>query len=129
MQADDSRLSVLADLARALELPTVVDAPLSGEGAKPSLGAVVLSTEGSISTYYKMDLGGNESLYFDPGQKPKVLPCAERKVGLVICTDTSCCFHPGSCIVLGADVNAASVFLTKEWFDADSPRLQVYAKR
>lgn len=126
---EDPRLSNLAKLTQALEIQAVVGAPLHSGLAKPYLGAVIFSAAGNISTYCKMHLGGDEPLYFEPGEDPKVLHTAEHKVGLAICADTSCRSHPETCVALGADVYAASVFLTEEWFEGDSPRLQTYAKR
>ncbi len=129
MRADDSRLKPLVDLARAYELGAVVGTPLQSGLDKPYLGAVIISGDGAVSTYRKMHLGGDEPDFFAPGDCPKVVSLREHTVGLAICADTAKPSHPETCIALGANIYAAGAFLTKEWYEGDSPRLQDYAKR
>jgi predicted amidohydrolase len=125
----DERLAPLIALARRHQLATVVGAPLYTGTAKPFLGAILLTASGATRTYHKMHLGGNESIYFTPGATPCVFAVAGHTIGIAICADSAQESHPQSCADLGANIYAAGVFLNKEWYATDVPRLARYAER
>lgn len=129
ISAGDARLRPLAEMARRYQVNAVVGAPLKSRRGKPYLGAIVLFATGATATYAKMHLGGDEPQVFQSGVQPLVLPLGRHSVGLAICADTSVSSHPETCVSLGADIYAAGVFLTPEWYASDVPRLQVYAQK
>jgi predicted amidohydrolase len=88
----------------------------------------VLDRDGRRHEYRKMHLGSSEAPFFTPGDSPLALDVPGARVGLAICADTSRASHPQACAALGADVYAAGVMLTEEWYDADAPRLAAYAR-
>jgi predicted amidohydrolase len=107
----------------------VVGAPLAGDGAKPGLGALLISPGGAVREYRKMHLGGDEPQYFGPGHVPLVFTTGGHTIGVAICADTSQPSHPETCKAAGADIYAASVFLKADWYRTDTPRLARYAVR
>jgi predicted amidohydrolase len=125
----DSRLRPLIELAHEHQIEAIVGAPLHSGSAKPALGAIVFSPSGTITTYWKMHLGGSEPDYFVPGSTPLTLVVGGHKTGLAICADSSLPSHPQAYADLGADIYAAGVFLNAEWYATDVPRLAQYAAR
>jgi predicted amidohydrolase len=129
MTPQAARLAPLVALAKRHEIAAVVGAPLEVGADKPALGAIVLGADGSVRTYCKMHLGTSERPWFSPGDQPFVLSGGSHKVGLAICADTSQPSHPQAYADLGADIYAAGVFLNREWYETDAPRLADYAAR
>jgi predicted amidohydrolase len=129
MTPQDDRLLPLAALARRHAIEAVVGAPLDVGADKPALGAIVLGADGSRRTYCKMHLGASERAFFSPGNQPLVLSAGGHKVGLAICADSSQASHPQTYADLDADIYAAGVFLNREWYLTDAPRLADYAVR
>ena len=129
MTPDDKRLKPLVDISRRRKMGAIVGAPLKNGSQKPKLGALVISGQHPTRTYHKMHLGGDEPRLFSPGDEPLVWRTSGHTVGLAICADSSQPSHPEHYAALGADVYAASVFLTAEWYAADASRLAAYAAR
>jgi predicted amidohydrolase len=129
MTPQDRRLQPLVNLSRQYNLAAVVGAPLQNGSKKPTLGAIVLSGQHPTGTYHKMHLGGDEPTFFAAGDEPLMLSISGHKVGIAICADASTPSHPQRYAALGADVYAASVFLTSEWYESDMPRLAAHAAR
>lgn len=90
----DERLAPLATLARHHQIAVVVGASLCKAGTKPSLGAILLTADGSTRTYAKMHLGGTEPTYFAPGKAPLSFNTHGQMIGLAICADSSMASHP-----------------------------------
>lgn len=124
----DERLEPLRTLARRHRIDAVVGAPLREGSGKPKLGAVVIRRNGETEVYHKMHLGGGEPDFFEPGDEPLVLTVDGCTVGLAICADSSRTTHPEAYAGSGAQVYAAGVFLTAEWYRTDVPRLTAYAE-
>ncbi|WP_254513118.1 carbon-nitrogen hydrolase family protein [Anatilimnocola floriformis] len=128
MSIDDARLDPLHEVARTANMHIVLGAPLRSNSAKPFLGSIIQRANGTRNSYAKMHLGGNEPDYFIPGDRPEVLSVAGHSIGLAICADTGKPSHPQTYAAGGADIYAASVFLTEEWYTSDSPRFPRYAR-
>lgn len=127
--AGDARLDPLGELALRHRMHTVAGAPLSADGPKPALGAILFGPDGTRRTYAKIHLGGGEANYFIPGSGPLAFDSHGQMVGLSICADSSAPSHPQSYAALGATVYAAGVFLNAAWYATDTPRLADYATR
>lgn len=125
----DRRLNPLIELARCHQMSVVVGAPLRNGTARPALGAILVTADGTIRTYRKIHLGLSERAYFDPGDIPLALNVASHIVGLAICADSSQPTHPQTYADLGAAAYATGVFLNAEWYETDVPRLAIYAAR
>lgn len=125
--ADDPRLHPFIELAQRHRMDISVGAPLSNGAAKPFLGAILYAPDGSVRTYRKMHLGGNEPEFFAPGTEPLAITSQGHTAGLAICADASPPSHPQRYADVGAEIYAAGVFLTVEWYATDGPRLASYA--
>jgi predicted amidohydrolase len=129
MTATDCRLAPLLTLARQHQIEVVLGTPLHNGSAKPFLGAILVSPQGTTSTYCKMHLGGSEPNHFTPGDKPLAISRNGQTLGVAICADASRATHPQRYAEAGANIYAAGVFLTAEWYATDAPRLAGYAVR
>jgi len=127
--AADSRLAPLIALAREHQIEAVVGAPLQSGAAKPALGAILITARGITRTYHKMHLGAGERTFFVPGDRPLACVVSGHTVGIAICADSSQPAHPQAYADLGANIYAAGVFLSAEWYATDAPRLAGYAAR
>lgn len=127
--AADRRLEPLLALARQHHIETVVGAPLQNGTAKPALGAILITARGITRSYHKIHLGGSEPVFFAPGDMPLAFTILGHTVGIAICADSSQPAHPQAYAELGANIYAAGVFLTAEWYETDAPRLADYAVR
>jgi predicted amidohydrolase len=125
---EDDRVSHLRDLAQQHQLTLVVGAPMETAADKPAIGAFVLTPNGDILSYLKMHLGSSESDYCSPGIAPLTVDIDDQRIGLSICADSSRPSHARAYSELGAQVYAAGVFLTDEWYETDAPRLQKFAQ-
>lgn len=127
--ATDKRLAPLLALARREKCSAIVGAPLRSGAGKPKLGAIVIESNGVSRIYHKIHLGGDEPMYFSPGDSPLLLTVGGQRVGIAICADSSNPTHPEAYAMSGASMYAAGVFLTAEWYQTDVPRLAAYAER
>ncbi len=129
MTPADSRLASLQTLAQRHQMEIVVGTPLQNGTAKPRLGAMVIGPQGATRTYGKMHLGGDEPDFFTPGHEPLMIATNGHTTGIAICADASRSTHPQTYAEAGANIYAAGVFLTAEWYATDAPRLASYASR
>jgi len=127
--ADDARLNSLRRLAIQHRITLTVGAPIRNGADKPAIGAFILTPDGDIRTYLKMHLGASEIAHFSHGARPLTLDVDGQRLGISICADSSRESHPKTYADLGAQVYAAGVFLTREWYVDDAPRLQKYATK
>ena len=123
----DARLLPISELAQQHQMQIVTGASIMSGQKKPYLGAFVFGDDGSVRTYAKMHLGGNEPTYFTPGNTLMSLQSHGQVIGLSICADSSERSHPAAQASRGATVYAASVFLNAEWYTTESPRFARYA--
>jgi predicted amidohydrolase len=126
---DDARLSPLRQLAVQHRIALTVGAPVRTGGDKPAIGAFILMPDGDATTYLKMHLGKSEVAYFSHGDRPFTLDVNGTRLGISICADSSRESHAQTYRDLGAQIYAAGVFLTPEWYLEDAPRLQKYAAK
>ena len=124
---DDARVASLRRLAVEHRIALTVGAPVRTAADKPAIGAFILTPDGDVRTYLKMHLGKSEVAYFSHGETPFTLDVDGHRLGLSICADSSRESHAQAYRDLGAQIYAAGVFLTGEWYQEDAPRLQKYA--
>ena len=126
---DDARVASLRRLAVEHRIALTVGAPVRTAADKPAIGAFILTPDGDARTYLKMHLGKSEVASFSPGEQPFTLDVDGHRLGISICADSSRESHAQTCRDLGAQIYAAGVFLTSEWYREDAPRLQKYAAK
>lgn len=84
----------------------VAGLPESSEGRVYN-AAVLVGPDGFISCYRKIHLFGEESLYFEPGDRPfSVADTGDARIGIMICFDHLFPESARSLALLGADVIA-----------------------
>ncbi len=125
----DSRLTPLLRLAQKHQLEIVMGASLQDVTGRPALGVIAIAADGATKTYRKMHLGGSELEYFTPGNTPLAFAVNGHTIGIAICADASQPSHPQNYADAGANIYAASVFLTDDWYATDAPRLAGYSLR
>ncbi len=124
----DSVLAPLRELARALQLTTVVGMPIRlAPEAGVLIGALVLGADGSLAVYTKQHLHAGEEAAFVPGQGGAVLTLGHDRIALAVCADFSHASHPRAAAEAGATVYAAGVLISEGGYATDSALLQGYA--
>lgn len=116
-------LQPLADVARARGITIVAGTPVASN-AGLLISSVAWCSDGRIATYIKQHLHEGEERTFVAGNGGNLLAIGGRKVGLAICAEINNASHMARTIERGAEVYAASCFLTPSGYDADCRRLR-----
>lgn len=126
---DSPVLQPLRDLARELQMTTVVGLPIRLVDDGPVLiGALVLGGDGSLAVYSKQHLHPGEERAFAAGSGGAPLAFAEHQVALAVCADFSHASHVQAAAHAGADVYAAGVLISEGGYAVDGTLLQGYAR-
>lgn len=125
---DDERLAPLLEIACKAELYIVAGAPLQAKGLL-EIGAVIISPEGEISSYSKMNLHSGEDKYFKPGNSLKTIEIENQKIALAICADTNNPMHAKAYAENGASVYVAGVLIGEDGYAQDTQNLYTCAKQ
>jgi predicted amidohydrolase len=123
---DDARLAPLRDECVRSGLTAVVGAPLRF-GDVVRIGALILSPDGTMSSYAKQYLHPGEDLVFAPGTGGSPISVDGTTVALAICADTVHPEHAVQAAGTGASLYAAGVLITANGYAADTAFLQGYA--
>ncbi|KAA0018837.1 carbon-nitrogen hydrolase family protein [Salinicola corii] len=124
----DPRLAPLVESAKRHGLHVVAGLPLTGV-ERPRVGALVISSNGEVSTYAKRYLHVGEEATFEPGEENCLLDIGEERVAIAICADTNAPEHAEHCAALGATVYLAGVLITAGGYAADTAQLARTAAR
>lgn len=124
---NDLRLTSLIQAAKDYKMFIVVGAPLKTENL-PQVGAIIISSEGKISTYSKMNLHHTEEESFSPGTSHLILEVENKKIAMAICADTSNSEHVKFYADKGIDMYVAGVLFSEGCYALDSKILEGYAK-
>jgi len=123
----DSRLTSLIQAAKDYKMYIVVGAPLKTENL-PQIGAMIISPEGKISTYSKMNLHSGEEEFFSAGTSHLILEVEDKKIAMAICADTNNSEHVKFYADKGVDIYVAGVLFTEGCYALDTKKLEGYAK-
>ncbi|MCD0449704.1 carbon-nitrogen hydrolase family protein [Actinocorallia sp. API 0066] len=107
--ADDVRLDVLRDTARAAGVTAVVGAACRREGGAVWIAALAACPDGQVHVHGKRYLHGPERDLFQPGGEGVVLNVDGWKVALAVCYDAGVPDHAAEAARRGAEVYAGSV--------------------
>lgn len=124
----DPRLAPLVESAKRHGLHVVAGLPLAGV-ERPRVGALVISSNGEVSTYAKRYLHAGEEATFEPGGGDCLLDIDEERVAIAICADTNAPEHAEHCAALGATIYLAGVLITAGGYAADTAQLARTAAR
>jgi len=125
---DDQRLQPLRTSAIKNQIHIGVGVPLQGEGGV-HIALLVISPDGSVSSYSKIHLHHTEEKYFISGDSHLVSDIDGVKVGNAICIDTSHPNHIRSCANIGMDAYIAGVLITEGGYDEDTTILKGYSQK
>lgn len=123
---DHPALRPLGELARRRGIVVVAGAPLASERGL-LIGSVIFRPDAPVTTYTKRYLHHSESPTFAAGEGGALLPVAGRSVGLAICAEVNHPAHVVDTVASGAQVYAASCFLSPGGYDRDFRRLTACA--
>lgn len=124
---NDLRLTELIQAAKNYKMHIIVGAPLKTESL-PQIGAIIISPEGKVLTYSKMNLHPGEEEFFSAGTSHLILEVEDKKVAIAICADTGNSEHAKYYGNKGADIYVAGVLITEGGYALDTSRLESYAK-
>lgn len=128
---EDAVLFPIRDLAQQAEMTVIVGAPVaSGSNSKPSIGAICIHPDGTMSTYRKRILHPGEEEFAIAGTlNSHVLKSGDECVSLAICADTVSYEHPRWAKEAGATVHAAGVLWGQSGYDADASLIKAHCAR
>jgi predicted amidohydrolase len=119
-------IQLLVVAARKHDVVIVTGAPLdSPEGLL--IGNLAFHPDGAIRTYTKQHLHPGEERTFVVGHGGAHLAVAGANVAMAICAEINHASHVAGAVAGGADVYAASCFLTPRGYTEDCARLKSYA--
>jgi predicted amidohydrolase len=125
---DDVRLEKLIQTCMKNKITVSVGAPIF-DNEQLFIGTFIIKDDGTIETYFKIHLHGNENKYFSKGIHPSLINIKNTKIANAICADTNEESHIEMCVSLGIDVYAAGVVFSKSFYDNDTNKLASYAKK
>lgn len=121
-------LEPLAHVSRTRGIAIVAGSPLAS-AAGLLISSISFFPDGQTARYSKQHLHAGEEVTFVAGHGGPLLAIGDRTVGLAICAEINHPSHIEKTVERGADVYAASCFLTPAGYEVDCQRLQAYAKR
>lgn len=126
IEPGDPRLRPLGELARRHGSVIVAGAPLRSERGL-LIGSVVFRPDAPVTTYTKRYLHHSESPTFAAGEGGPLLAVGGARVGLAICAEVNHPAHVVDTVASGAQVYAASCFLSPGGYERDFRRLTACA--
>jgi predicted amidohydrolase len=124
---DDPRLQLLQQVADAHEIVIVAGAPLESANGL-HIGALCFSPRRPAVTYSKRFLHEGEQQAFAAGRGGEPLSVRDHVVGLAICAEITHPEHATEAAQRGADIYAASCFITPNGYTHDTDLLAGYAR-
>jgi predicted amidohydrolase len=125
---NDIRLTPLKEAAVYYKIHIVAGAPLK-IGNLLYIGEFILMPDGHVETYSKMNLHPGEEIYFSAGKNYHSVSFGKLKIFNAICADTNNPKHIEACADMGASVYIAGVLISAEGYDADTQKVERYAKK
>ena len=126
---DDPILTPLRDLARELNMVTVVGAPLrSSDSDGVLIAAIVFEGPLEPRAYTKEHLHGGEEKVFSPGLGGAFVNIASEHIGLAVCADFNHVEHGRKAAQAGATLYAASVLISGPGYENDASMLREHAR-
>lgn len=124
---DDPRLQMLQQVADANDIVIVAGAPVTSPTGL-HIGAFCFSPRRPAVIYSKRFLHEGEEKTFAPGDGGVPLSIQDHVIGLAICAEITHSEHASECAQLGADIYAASCFITPNGYAYDTRLLAGYAR-
>jgi predicted amidohydrolase len=141
---NDSRLSLLLDVAASHNLTLIVGASVRAESLL-HIGAFILHSDRTTDLYTKHRLGAfppsasrdscngsippAETTVFHPGDRNPLIRLGNHVAAVAVCADIGSPAHAQRAADCGADTYLASMFIIPSDFDCGAGRLSDYAAR
>lgn len=127
LATDDPRLQMLQHVADANDIVIVAGAPIESASGL-NIGALCFGPRRPAVTYSKRFLHAGEEKTFVPGLGGDPLSIHDHTVGLAICAEITHPEHATEAARRGADIYAASCFITPNGYTYDTSLLAGYAR-
>lgn len=124
---DDSRLRMLQQVADAHGISIIAGAPVASANGL-HIGALCFVPHRRVTVHTKRHLHPGEEQTFVPGSGGEPLSLGDRIVGLAICADITHADHAAEAARRGADIYAASCFITPSGYACDTGLLAGHAR-
>jgi predicted amidohydrolase len=125
---DSPELDPLRHLAAQAHMTVVAGAPLRNGNHELHIGAVVLHSDGSVSTYTKEHVHESEAEVFTSGPGGPALLVEQATVALAICADASHPGHAATAAACGAKIYAVGAMITEDAYTRKAALLRGYAR-
>jgi len=129
MPKDSAEFSALSTAAVAHNVVVIAGCPLSNEGTKPQIGAVICFPSGECEFYAKQYLHEGEEVYCSTGNQSYLFTINGTRIALAICADFANPAHSEAAAAQQADVYIVSALISKAGYEADAQLLAAIAKR
>ena len=125
---DDNRFLPLIESAKKHKIHIGIGAPIATDGL-PQVGLFIITPDGSVETYAKMNVTPTESKFFSAGTKYHTMEIDGVIIANAICADTNNPSHIKAYADMNATVYIAGVITTDNGYKADSAMLSGYAHK
>ena len=127
LTSDDARLQRLQQIADAHDITIIAGAPVESlQGLH--IGALCFAPRRPVEIRTKRFLHPGEEKTFAPGVEGKPLALDDHLIGVAICAEITHAEHAASAARNGADIYAASCFITPNGYEVDTGLLAGYAR-
>lgn len=124
--ASDPRVSALQGLADSRDLLIIAGAPVES-AAGLHIGALCFVPRRGTMIYTKRFLHEGEEIAFVPGAGGEMLKVDDRNVAVAICAEITHAQHAQEAAARGAEIYAASCFITPSGYAHDANLLRGYS--
>lgn len=127
LTSNDPRLQMLQQISDAHDIVIVAGAPIESASGL-NIGALCFAPHRPAVTYSKRFLHQGEDKTFAPGHGGDALSIHDHVVGLAICAEITHPEHATEAAQRGANIYAASCFITPNGYACDTGLLAGYAR-
>lgn len=127
LATDDPRVQLLQQVADAHEIVIIAGAPIESASGL-HIGALCFAPRRPVVTYSKRYLHQGEEKTFAPGAGGEPLSIHDHVVGMAICAEITHPEHAAETARRGAEIYAASCFITPGGYARDTALLAKYAR-
>jgi predicted amidohydrolase len=129
LRPDSPELLPLLTVAKQAQMTIVAGAPLRNDNGQLEITALILKSDGSVTTYAKEHVHESEQHVFSSGSGGALLRVEDANVGLAICADATHPEHAAKAAAAGADVYAVGAMIDDNGYPRKSRLLREYASQ
>ncbi|WP_456268547.1 carbon-nitrogen hydrolase family protein [Kushneria sp. AK178] len=129
MASDAEVFEMLSDAATAHNLVVIAGCPLSNDGSRPYIGALICFPDGQRTLYAKQHLHDGEAEYCAPGHADCLFTVNGVRLALAVCADFAHPAHAEAAAAQSAEVYLISALISEAGYDVDAELLAGIARR